>query len=297
MKHLTTFRMIDAVARKNSIRGCADDLGITPSALLRRIQAFEEEVGAPIFERRARGVRLSAAGEMVLQHIRAQLAETAKLHARLSDLSGVRRGHVSIACSQALATHFLPREISAYCLEHPAVTFDVQVLDHTAAERALMDYSVDLALVFDFDHRPEFQVLHIAPQALRVVMSTSHPLAGEEELSLNRCMDYPWALPLKSFSGRIILDAELALKSRKPQIMIESNSFDFLKNIVRNSGALTFQTTIGLHDDQDFGIISLPIRKRDRCGGTLYFGQKVGRTLSVASAKFADQVVKSLAEL
>ena len=127
MKHFKTFEMIEAVVRAGSIRKAAEDMNITASALNRRIQGFEEEFGWDIFERLPRGMRLNPAGEVVMQHIRAQMSDLARVQSQVADLTGLRRGHVSIACSQALVPYFLPKQISMYRSEHPNVTFSINI--------------------------------------------------------------------------------------------------------------------------------------------------------------------------
>ena len=114
MRHLQTLRLIQDVARIGSIRKAAEDLAITSSALNRRIQRFEEEFGAQIFERVPRGVRLNPAGELLMQHIRGQMTDLERIRGQVADLSGERRGHVTIACSQALNPSFLPEQIARY---------------------------------------------------------------------------------------------------------------------------------------------------------------------------------------
>src|SRR6056297_1871955 len=134
MRHMETFRLIEAVARAGSIRKAAEDAGLTASALNRRIARFEDEFGARIFERLARGVRLNSAGELVLQHYRAQRSDMARVQGQVADLKGVRRGHVTIACSQALLPYFMPEQIARYRCAHPGVTFAVKVRDRARAE-------------------------------------------------------------------------------------------------------------------------------------------------------------------
>ena len=98
MRALLNFQFIEAIARAGSIRQAAEALSITSSALNRRLIATEEEKGVQIFERLARGVRLNAAGEVLIHHIRSLLSDFERIKSQ-SDLSGARRGHVSIACS------------------------------------------------------------------------------------------------------------------------------------------------------------------------------------------------------
>ena len=122
MKHLQTFHLIAAVMRAGSVRKAAEDMNITASALNRRIRQFEAEFGAEIFERLPRGMRLNPAGELILQHIRAQISDLARVQSQVADLAGVRRGHVTIACSQALLPYFLPAELAAYRAANKGVT-------------------------------------------------------------------------------------------------------------------------------------------------------------------------------
>jgi len=178
MRHHTLMRMIDATARAGSIRKAAEQLAITHTALNRRILAFEAELGAPVFERLPRGVRLNPAGELVIHHFRSQIADMARVRSHIADLKGERRGHVAIACSQALLPYFLPREIAAYRAGHPAVTFSVELRDRDMAEQALADHVADLALVFEPVRLTEVQTLLTAPQPVCAVMAADHPLAG-----------------------------------------------------------------------------------------------------------------------
>ena len=127
MRNLQVYRYVDAVVRHGSIRKAAEGLAITPSALNRRILALEDELGVPIFERLGRGVRLSTAGELIVDVFRRQLAEVEQVKSQIADLSGMRRGHVTIACSQALLPYALPEQIETYQSRFPNVTFKIGV--------------------------------------------------------------------------------------------------------------------------------------------------------------------------
>ena len=126
MKHLRILRYVDEVARTGSIRKAADQLNVTASAVNRRIMDLEEELGAQLFERRPRGVRLTAAGEVFVHYLREQDGGVERMKSQIEDLKGLRRGTVRIACSQALALDFLPREIAAFRARHPMVSFGVR---------------------------------------------------------------------------------------------------------------------------------------------------------------------------
>lgn len=295
MRHLQSLRYVEAVARTGSIRGAAESLAITPSALNRRILALEEELGVPVFERLPRGVRLSTAGEMLIQLIRAHVSDFERLRSQIADLSGVRRGHVSIACSQALLPHFLPEQIAAYRTEHPGVTFGVYLRDRAAAEQALIEHDADLALVFEPVRLGDFEVLCAVRQQMRAVMAPDHPLAARQTVRLRDCLQYPVALPALRYGVRHLLEAAVQRSSLTLTPVIESDSFEFLRNSALRESIVSFQIPIGLApDDARAGYVSRPIDPRDVLVGSLYFGQLRSRSLPVAAARFADRVAAVL---
>jgi DNA-binding transcriptional LysR family regulator len=296
MKHLRLLRYIDEVARVGSIRKAAERLNLTASALNRRVQDIEDELGTKIFERLPRGVRLNAAGELLIRHIRSQLADIGRVRSQIEDLSGFRRGTVAIACSHALAHDFLPIEIAAYRSAFPLVEFDVRVASHSEALRALAAYEVDLALIFRLSASAGFQVIASAEQSIVAIMREDHPLAGPGSLRLRECADYPLALPDRSYGGRQLLDEAIARSSFRLVPVIESNSFEFLRNYVRFENAVTFQIEIGAPSSlkERDGLISRPIDPRDIAPARFAMGQLHGRAQSVPVAKFAEQLARRL---
>jgi DNA-binding transcriptional LysR family regulator len=296
MKHLMPLQYVDAVAKAGSIRKAAETLSITSTALNRRILDMEEDLGVQLFERLPRGVRLSTAGEIFIQHIRSQLQDMERVKSQIADLSGERRGHVSIACSQALLPYFLPEQISIYRYAHPAVTFNALLRDRAAAEQALTDMSADLALVFEPVRMMEFQILLTIRQPLHAVMHRDHPLAVIDELRLRECLEFPIALPTANYGVRHLLEAAARATSFAISPVVESDSFEFLRHHALAENILAFQIEVGVPAEfEDSDLVSRPLSLRDVPPGLLYFGQLQGRTLPVAAARFAQQMMEALA--
>lgn len=297
MRHLKTFELIEAVTRAGSIRKAAEDANITASALNRRIKAFEDEFGSEIFERLPRGMRLNPAGELLMEHIRSQRYDMQRIQSQVSDLSGVRRGHVSIACSQALLPYFLPKQIAIYRREHPNVSFSVNVRDRVQAERDLATFSSDLALVFEPVHLVDFEVLHMLEQPVHAIVQRGSPLAGKSSLRLRDLQGQRLAMPTPAFGVRHLLDLGMRRKQMTLRPDVETESFELIRYYVTHENAVGFQIPIGLDSDQQNDIVHRPISKRDLDAGQLLLGQMKGRVLSVASARFAMQLMSALAEL
>lgn len=294
MRHLLTFELIEAVARAGSMRRAAEDMNITASALTRRVNRFEEEFGAELFERLPGGVRLNSAGEMLLHHYRAMKSDLSRVRGQVADLSGERQGHVSIACSQAMLPYFLPEQIAQYRTEHPGVRFSVNVRDREQAEQELATYSSDLALVFEPVYLVDFEVIQIVPQPVCVVMQAGHPLAKKKELRLRDCLDFPHVAPTAKYGVRHLLDYAARRGLRKFAPVVETESFELIRHYVMHENLIGFQIPIGLRTPSDGSLVFRRIAEKDVKSGNLILGQMRGRTLPVASARFAMQLTNAL---
>ncbi|MET0679135.1 MAG: LysR family transcriptional regulator [Bradyrhizobium sp.] len=294
MRHLRILRYIAEVARRRSIRGAAEHLNITPSALTRQIQDFEDELGTPVFERLPQGMRLNSAGELLIRHIRDQSADFERLRSQIADLVGVRLGHVSVACSQAFVDNVLPDEIAAYRAKFPQVTFSIAVRDHILGATALSTLEVDLALLLNPPPVADMRILLSTEQPLCALFRADHPLARPGSVRLRDCLAFPIAMPDQALAIRHLLDVALSRRQITPNIQVESGSLEFLRNFVMREQAVTFHALSGV-PREDRRIYARPIDARDIPPIQIVLGQLRGRVLSVAAAKFADQLSNHLA--
>lgn len=298
MRHLDLFDSVEQIARLGSIRAAAEAQSITSTALNRQIIALENELGQPLFERLPRGVRLNIAGEMFLIHARQQVRDYERLKTQLADLSGMRRGHVTVASTKAAIPYFLPQQINSYRAHHPKVSFKINSCDIETAQDQLTNLEADIAIVFEPLHRQKFQTIESIDQEIVAVFNQHHPLAKNDgPVRLSECFQYPLAMPARVTGVRSILDVAVQKKSQlEANISVESEDSQFLLNMVRGSDQVTFDIPLGLSKSslQRNGLKWRPVHNADIPKGYLYVGHLKNRTLSVAAMKFADQIIAAL---
>lgn len=294
LRHMRVWRYLDTVARTGSLRAAAERPHVTASALQRRIDDMEADLGAALFERSATGMRLTVAGELFLGWVRSRDAALEQVRSRIEDLAGLRRGHVRIAASQALALSFLPTEIGAFRALYPGVSFQVSIRDHAGALRELAEFETDLALIFHPPPNADWQPLLQLGQRLVAIMAPDHPLAAKPRVRLRDCAGFPVALPDRSLGARQILEERMAGHSARFDVALESNSFELLRQFVRDGQAITFQIEIGAPAPADPDFAVRPVDDADLAHGPLVLGQLRGRALPVAAAKFAERLAARL---
>jgi DNA-binding transcriptional LysR family regulator len=293
MNHLRFLSYVDEVARVGSIRQAADRLHIAPSAVNRRILDIEEELGAPLFERLPRGVRLTAAGELFVAYIRSRSAQLEQVRSEIEDLQGLRRGSVKLVASQALAPAFLPKAVASFRSTHPQVGVQVSIADHLQAIRSLRNFETDLALVFNLAPDSDIERIAEIEQKLVATMHRNHPLANKSDLRLRDCLEYPLVLPIRELGGRQLLEQFLIRGSIKLHPVVESNSFEFMRSYLSYEQGISFQIAIGAVTAGD-DLVAREIADRGFPRGQLVLASLRGRQLPVIAHAFAEDLIRTL---
>ena len=289
---------VDAVARHGSIRKAADALHIASSALNRRILDLEEELGASLFERLPRGVRLTAAGEIFVGHVRRSLADLELVGSQIEHLRGLVRGQVNIAAAESLAGELLPRAIAQFQAAHPGVRFHVRINAPGDLLHAVANDEVDLVLGHELLEHRELSVLSSVEHPFCAVVACHHPLATRASLRLRDCLDYPIALADATLAGRELIDRALARASFHFEPALVANSVETMKAYARLSQAVCFQFRAGTTRDVALGeLVAIPLVDPALAHTRLVLAMRQGRVLPIAAAAFAEQLGKLLAAL
>ncbi len=184
-----------AVGRLGSIRRAADELNVSASAIDRQILNVEAELGVPLFERLPTGLRLTAAGEIMMAAGGRWQKHLGDVIAQIEDLRGLKRGHVDIAVIDALAKGYMPAAIHAVQERYPGITIGLRVLGNDLVRRAIAASEVDFGILFEPESYRDLSVRAFVEVALGFVTPPGHPLADREEARFSACDGHPVILP------------------------------------------------------------------------------------------------------
>ncbi|MDP2073353.1 LysR family transcriptional regulator [Hydrogenophaga sp.] len=289
---------LDAVARAGSIRKAAEKLHVASTALNRMILELEEQAGTPLFERLPRGVRLTAAGEVLVHTVRRSLSDLRSAQSQIEQLRGLVRGTVRLGCAESVATDLVPSAIVQHQSQHPGVQFQVVsgVTNHLV--QLLGQDEVELVLVHDPAPSDDLQVISRLHQPLCAMVRPDHPLAERSSLRLTDCQQYPVALGDRSFGSRRLLDAVMARSRITLRPMIEASTVQLLKEFTRQTGAISFQFEIGTLQEARRGeLVSIPLVDAALGRSELVLAVREGRRLPSATLSFVELLVSRLAEI
>lgn len=233
-----------AVGRHGSIRKASDELHVSASAIDRQILQAEAELGVPLFERLPTGLRLTAAGELMMSAGGQWHKSLAVIRSQIEDLRGLRRGHVDIAVIDALARGFMPAMVRRVQADYPGITIGLKVLDNVAVRGAILHGAVDFGIMLDPQATRELTVRSHADVVLGFVTRPGHPLAGRENLRFAACTGYRLVLPAEPLA----LCQQVALLERTTGVTIDiaasSDNIQMIKSLVAEDVGVGILTSL-----------------------------------------------------
>ena len=282
-----SLRYFATVARRGSFREAAEELHVAQSALSRQIQKLEQDFGVPLFQRHARGVELTSAGEIFLRHARSSLRQTERVRSELDALKGLRRGTINIQSIESLVPGVLPQAIMRFRARHPGITFEVTVDRTDRIIAAVREGRTDIGLASYPPVEPDLTTVFKMREPLVALMSPRHPLAGRPKVSLADSISYPIALPLKNSGSRVLIDIACKAAGIYMVPVLEANSIQFRVQFVHVNNGITFHSRLSAGDSLRSGdLVAVPIRDRIVNTATIDAVTHASRELPLAAEEF-----------
>ncbi|MBA4221084.1 MAG: LysR family transcriptional regulator [Methylobacterium sp.] len=178
------FEEVVAIAERGSMRAAARHLQIAQPALTRSLALLERELGAPLFERRARGVVATPLGEAFVARARSILTEIRRTREEVEQLRGAGTGTVTVGLSIAAHLALLPPSLRPFRARYPDIRLHIIEGFYPTLEERLRDGTVDFYIGPDGGAQPVPQLSReVLFHNRRIVLCRAgHPLAAATSL-------------------------------------------------------------------------------------------------------------------
>ena len=295
MLHSRVLRYIDEVARLGSIRAAGDRLNIAPSAINKHILQLEQVIGAPLFERLPRGLRLTSAGEVLVAHVRRTLKEYSQVEAEIRDIKGLQSGQLIISTTNGLAEGIVANTAASFCARHPRITLSIRNMPIREIVKSVVDGEADLGFAFNLPPTNQLETLVRLETRLGAVVSSDHPLAGLEMMPLKSCIGYPLIFADRSMVMHSIVSEAFATAGFVAEPTFITNSIEAMKSLAALSDGIAFLSKFDVTEEQDKGTLSyVSIRDGTFSKNVLSLVQSVKRGHALAPSIFVEDLKRSL---
>lgn len=209
---LRQLKQFIALAEAGSFRLAAEKLFMAQPPLSVAIKKLEEDIGAQLFERSAKGVRLTPAGEVALEEARRCLRSAEQMRQVAHAAESGEVGELHIAFISSVTFGLLPRLVQAFRARYPGVRLVLHESNNRDAFDAMRKGDMDLSFVRMPAVPPPGVALQVVERdELMLAMAADHPLADRERIDLRDLAHEQFIGYLPSQAGGGLHAATLAL--------------------------------------------------------------------------------------
>ncbi|MCW5257137.1 LysR family transcriptional regulator [Verminephrobacter aporrectodeae subsp. tuberculatae] len=215
-----------AVAKTGLLSVAADQQGVTQSALTKAVRRVESEFGLPLFERSARGMALTSAGQRMVEQafrLQAEYADTVLL---ANEMRARQSGLLRVGVTDTTAGNRIAAALGALLAQRPGLRVRLRVDRSDTLAALLHEGALDLALVPAYEGQPlDAERTKIDNDPMLPVVRSAHPLVQQAQPGLADVAAYGWITGAANSAVCMALTKVLARHGLAPPRVVMEVSF------------------------------------------------------------------------
>jgi DNA-binding transcriptional LysR family regulator len=265
---LTQIEAFVETARRGSVSGAAQTLFVTQPALTARIKSLERELGATLFTRTGRGVRLTEAGRTFLPYAQRALGTVAEGRQVLAEISRGGAGHLALGAAPAVSTYVLPAVLQRFHAAYPAVQLSVRTGHSEEVLELVLREQVEVGLIRALRH-PEIESIPLYEDELVLVVDSEHAFASRGRIDVEEMSDEQLILFDRSSSYHDVTSTFLREHGIVPRGVMELDNIDATKKMVEQGLGIALLPSTAVAEELESGALAAisiadtaPLRRR-----------------------------------
>jgi len=225
-------RYFVAVARLGSFTRAAEECRVAQPSLSQQIRRLEQLVGAPLFDRTGREVRLTDVGRVLLPRAEAILRAVEHAEAAVQESLGGRGGQLVVGTLPMTGSRVLPPLVAAFRERHPGVQVRLREESTAALVDLAMRGETDITLTTLPVPHPELAAQELLTEDILLAVPPDHPLAGQGAVPLAAVAGEPFLLMKEGYGFRDLALHACRRAGFEPQVGYESAHIDTIQAFV-----------------------------------------------------------------
>jgi DNA-binding transcriptional LysR family regulator len=284
--NLTLLRSFWMVAKAGSVSGAARAGHTSQPALSKAVKELERQVGVPLLERGARGVRLTEAGRDLMEHASAVFAieraaeETMRAHQKLEAVT------LRVGASTTIATYALPPLLARFEAQHPGVEIRLSSDNTRHIAERLLTYDLDVALVEGPPHDERLETVAWREDYLIGVCAPDHPLAKRKQVWLRDLKEFRWVVREEGSGTREVIENVLRDYGLPPEGALEIDGAEAVKQAIAAGLGIGIVSRVAAADQIALGKLRVLPLAEIELRRPFYLLRFKGRVASLAARAF-----------
>jgi DNA-binding transcriptional LysR family regulator len=231
---LRQLEIIRAIAETGSFTAAGEKLHVSQSAISRQILLLEEELGEPVFHRIGRRIRITPAGESLLQLSNRVFQDLEETVSAISDKQESLRGTMRLVGGMTVCLYVFPALLAEVRRVHPDIDLKITVGSAERCIAMLRSGFGDLGLITLPVEASDLVSVPVLQEELLLITYPAHPLAKKKQVTPADLARQPFILFETGSVTRRIVEQFFMRERIEPDIVMETENVEIIKAMVRH---------------------------------------------------------------
>jgi DNA-binding transcriptional LysR family regulator len=231
---LRQLEIIRAIADTGSFTAAGEKLHVSQSAISRQILLLEAELGEPVFHRIGRRIRITPAGEALVQLSQRVFQDLQETVAAISETGESLRGTMRLVGGMTVCLYVFPALLAEVRRTHPALDVKITVGSGERSIALLRTGGADLGLVTLPVDAADMVAVPVLHEDLLLITYPSHPLAKKRQVRAADLARQPFILFETGSITRKLVEQFFTRERIEPEIVMETENVEIIKAMVRH---------------------------------------------------------------
>ncbi|AUJ25614.1 MULTISPECIES: LysR family transcriptional regulator [Virgibacillus] len=261
---LRQIRYFMEVASREHVTEAATALHVAQSSVSRQIANLESELGADLFIRENRKIKLTPIGKIFFERMKQAMNVIDHASREVEEYVDPKKGTIRVAYPISLAAYMLPTVIHAFRTEYPEAKFNLKQALYPELMHGLTDGDFNLALLGPLPkENNKFQRKALFTERIVALLPLHHPLADRSSIRLRELKDDPFIVLPEGFVLRNLVEEACYTKGFAPIIGFEGDDTDALKGLVSAGLGIALMPEVTLIDNTPRSTVAIPLAEND----------------------------------
>ena len=251
-----------AVASHRSFSRAAEALNITQPAVSIQVQELEKFLGAVLFHRRTRGLRITEVGETVFAYAQQIFSLSGKLLETLEEIHNLQTGRLSLGASTTPGEYLLPMAVGRFRQLYPGINVDLHIANTRTITQRILNQELDLGMVGSHPTvgQDELGFIDYMEDEIVLVAAPTHPLAQGGNVTAQQVVDAGLILREPGSATRNTAEEYFGRLGITPAAALSLGSNQALKQAAMAGGGVAVISRMGVTAEVRAGmLVTLPV--------------------------------------
>lgn len=255
-----------AVASHRSFSRAAESLNITQPAVSIQVQELEKFLGAALFHRRTRGLRITEVGETVFAYAQQIFSLSGKLLESLEEIHNLQTGRLALGASTTPGEYLLPLAVGRFRQLYPGISVELSIANTRTITQRILNQELDLGMVgrHPTAGQDELGIIDYMEDEIVLVAAPNHPLAQQERVTAAQVAETGLILREPGSATRNTAEDAFRELGLTPEAALSLGSNEALKQAAMAGGGVAVISRMGITAETRAGmLVVLPVENWD----------------------------------